>query len=185
MRGILDRLYAVALWLAAFCLFSIFLMVGVQLAARVVDSACKLLGIPQPGFVILSLAEIAGYLLAAASFLALAGTLKAGVHIRVTIALGLMSEPARRIVELLAFAGGAILSGYMTWHMADFAFVSFRFDEVSTGVIRVPLAIPQTAMAVGLLILTIALVDEVMLIWRSGRPSFRRAEDAINLGTES
>lgn len=184
MRGALDRLYAAALWLAAFCLLSIGLMVGAQLAARLVDWACQLLGLQPPGIVILSLAEIAGYLLAAASFLALAGTLKAGVHIRVTMALGLLSEPARRIVELLAFAGAAVLSGYMTWHMAHFAMVSFRFDEVSTGVVRVPLAIPQTAMAVGLLILTIALIDEVVQIWWNGRPSFRGAEDAASLGTE-
>ena len=184
MRGALDRLYALALWLAAFCLLAIGLMVGVQLAARLVDAVFKLVGISPPGFVILSMAEIAGYLLAAASFLALAGTLKAGAHIRVTMVLGALSEPVRRIVELLAFAAAAILSGYMTGHMAYFALLSFRFDEVSTGIIRVPLAIPQTAMAVGLLILTVAIIDELVLIWRSGRPSFRAAEDAITLGKE-
>lgn len=184
MRSALDRLYAVALWLAALCLCAIALMVGAQLAARLVDGAMKLVGLLPPGFVILSLAEIAGYLLAAASFLALAATLKSGVHIRVTMVLNALSEPVRRVVELLAFAGAAALSAYMTWHMGHFALVSFRFNEVSTGVIRVPLGIPQTAMAVGLLILTIAIIDEWFRIWREGRPSFRAAEDAITLGKE-
>lgn len=184
MRAALDRMYAVALWLAALCLLAISLMVGAQVAGRVVDAVFKLVGLPPPGFVILSMAEIAGYLLAAASFLALAGTLKAGAHIRVTMVLGALREPVRRMVELVAFAGAATLSAYMTWHMAHFALVSFQFGEVSTGVIPVPLAIPQTVMAVGLLMLTIAIVDELMLIWRSGRPSFRATEDAAGRGQE-
>jgi hypothetical protein len=51
-------------------------------------------------------------------------------------------------------------------------------------VIRVPLVYPQAAMAVGALILTIALVDELVIVASRGRPSFRSAEDAISLGKE-
>ena len=140
MRRALDGLYALALWLAAGCLCAIALMVGAQLGGRLVDGAMKLVGLQPLGFVILSLAEIAGYLLAAASFLALAGTLKSGVHIRVTMVLSALSEPARRVVEVLAFAAAAAFSAYMTWNMALFALVSFRFNEVSTGIVRVPSA---------------------------------------------
>ncbi len=53
------------------------------------------------GWQILSLAEIAGYLLAAASFLALAPTLKAGAHIRVTMLLSAFGEAKRRSVRTL------------------------------------------------------------------------------------
>ena len=63
-------------------------MVGVQLAARLLDGTLALLHLPRTDFVILSLDEIGGYLLAAASFFALGGTLKAGAHIRVTLVLG-------------------------------------------------------------------------------------------------
>jgi hypothetical protein len=48
----------------------------------------------------------------------------------------------------------------------------------------VPLVYPQAAMALGALILTIALVDELFIVARRGRPSFRAAEDAISLGKE-
>ena len=49
-----------------------------------------------------------GYLLAAASFLALGGTLKAGAHIRVTLVLAALSERARRYVGVMGvrFCGG-------------------------------------------------------------------------------
>jgi TRAP-type C4-dicarboxylate transport system permease small subunit len=184
MRRFLDRLYAATLWASALCLAAIALLVGVQLASRLLDGALALLHLPRTDFVILSLAEICGYLLAGASFLALAGTLKAGAHIRVTMVLGFMSERVRRFAELWAFGFAAAAAGYMTWNLVSFAWVSFQFHEVSNGVVRVPLAYPQAAMAFGAAVLTIALADEVVAVLTRGRPSFRAAEEAITLGKE-
>ena len=184
MRRFLDKLYAATLWASALCLAAIALLVGVQLASRLLDGALALLHLPRTDFVILSLAEICGYLLAGASFLALAGTLKAGAHIRVTMVLGFMSERVRRFAELWAFGFAAAAAGYMTWNLVSFAWVSFQFHEVSNGVVRVPLAYPQAAMAFGAAVLTIALADEVVAVLTRGRPSFRAAEEAITLGKE-
>jgi TRAP-type mannitol/chloroaromatic compound transport system permease small subunit len=185
MRRFLDALYATALWASALCLLTIFLLVGAQLAGRLLDGALAFVHLPRTDFVILSLAEICGYLFAAASFLALAGTLKAGTHIRVTMLLGAVSERLRRFLELWAFGIAAVVSAYMTWQLASFALVSYQFGDVSPGVVRVPLWIPQSAMALGALILTIALVDEFALVLVRGRPSFRTAEDAVTLGKEA
>ena len=184
MRRALDTLYQISLWLAALCLAAIALMVGVQLAGRIVDGALSLLGLPVTGIVILSMAEIAGYMLAATSFLALAPTLKAGTHIRVTMLLAAFSEQNRRFLEIFAFGFAAAASAYMTWHIANFAYVSFEFNEVSSGVIKVLLAYPQSMMALGALILTIAFIDELTIVALRGRPTFRVAEDAISLGKE-
>jgi TRAP-type C4-dicarboxylate transport system permease small subunit len=185
MRKFLDTLFQTALWISALCLVMIASMVGLQLAGRLIDILLPLVGLPPVGLVILSLAEIAGYLLAAASFLALAGTLKAGAHIRVTMLLAVLSEKWRHKVELWAFGASAVFAGYMTWQLLLFAWVSWQFNEVSTGVIRVPLAIPQAAMALGALVLTIALVDEFLIVLQHGRPTFRASEDAITLGKEA
>ena len=184
MRCILDKLYEVSLWASACCLSAIALMVGAQLAGRLVDGTLSLLHLPRTEFVILSLAEISGYLLAAASFLALAPTLKAGAHIRVTMALNVLSENMRRVAELFAFALATIAAAYMTWHFVNFAYVSFRFNEVSSGVVRVQLAYPQAFVALGALILTIALLDELVTIAMRGRPSFRDAEEAFTISKE-
>ena len=184
MRRILDTLYQAALYASALCLTAIALMVGVQLAGRMLDGTLALLGLPRTDFVILSLNEICGFLLAGASFLALAGTLKSGAHIRVTMVLGMFGEPKRRIMEIWAFGFATAASGYMTWQLISFAWVSLAFNEVSNGVIRVPLALPQAAMALGALILTIALLDEFLIVLRGGRPTFRKMEDAITLGKE-
>lgn len=182
MRAALDKLYAAALWLSAACLVLIGLLVGAQLGGRLIDGTLRLLGVEPIGIVILSLAELSGSLLAAASFLGLAGTLKAGAHIRITMLLQALPPRARYVLELWAFGAAALFSGYIAWQIANFAFVSFQYDEVSPGVVRFPLAAPQAAMAVGAIILTIALIDEFMIVLRRRGPSFQTAEDAITLG---
>lgn len=184
VRSFLDHLYRIVLWLSAACLVAIALLVGAQLVGRLADGALKLAGFAPYGFIILSLDEIAGYLLAAASFFALAGTLKAGAHIRVTLVLSGFGAAGRRVVELWALGASAALCAYATFNIGKFAFDSWMFSEVSPGLIPVPLAIPQAAMAVGILVLTVAFLDEFWIVLRGGQPSFRAAEDALTLGKE-
>jgi TRAP-type C4-dicarboxylate transport system permease small subunit len=184
MRALLDRVYAATLWASGLCLIAIGLMVLAQILGRLLDAALKLAGMKPAGFVILSLSEIAGYLLAAASFLALAGTLRAGAHIRVTMLLGALGESTRRWLEVAAFGAAAVFSAWMTWYIGALAWDSWRNNEISPGLIPVRLVWPQAAMAVGSLALTVALIDELAAVLHSGRPTFRTAEDAITLGKE-
>jgi TRAP-type C4-dicarboxylate transport system permease small subunit len=179
MRASLDRFYALTLYLAAACLVLIAGLVGAQVLGRIVDGLLKLSGYPPYGFLVASLAEIAGYLFAAASFLALAGTLKRGAHIRVTMLLGVVSEPSRRRIELWVLAVGTVFVAYICWSLVALVYDSYRFKEVSYGLIPVPLAIPQAVMTAGAVALLIALVDEFVITWRSGRPSFRSGEDTV------
>jgi TRAP-type C4-dicarboxylate transport system permease small subunit len=182
MRAILDKLYTAALWLSAACLVVIALLVSLQLGGRLIDGALSLVGIEPFGIVILSLAEFAGSLLAAASFLALAGTLKAGAHIRITLLLQALPRRIRQGFELWAFGASALFSAYAAYQLAWFTWFSFQFGEVSPGVIQFPLAVPQAVMTVGAIILTIALVDEFITVLRRRRPSFQASEEAITLG---
>lgn len=184
MRTALDRLYLVAGWLAALCLAAIALMVGVQLIGRIADGAMRLAGFRPYGFIVEGLAEIAGYLLAIASLLALAPTLKAGAHIRVSMLLSALGVRARWCFELGAFAAALVLTAYMTWRMVLLALDSWRFNEVSHGLVPLPLAWPQAGMFAGLLIFTVALIDELAVVAAAGRPSFAAAEEAVTLGKE-
>ncbi|KAA2235803.1 TRAP transporter small permease [Salinarimonas soli] len=184
MRAVLDRLYAASLWLSALCILAIAVLVGLQVGGRILDALLKLVGARETGFVILSLSEFAGYLLAAASFLALAGTLKGGVHIRVTMILGMLPESVRRMVEVAGLAFAVVVSAYGTWYLGRLAYDSWRFNELSSGLVPVPLVYPQAAMALGAALLVVAFLDECLITLRRGRPSFRATEDAITLGQE-
>jgi hypothetical protein len=42
--------------------------------------------------------------------------------------------------------------------------------------------VPQAAMALGAIILTVALIDEFLTVLRGRGPSFQTAEDAVTLG---
>lgn len=184
MRSILDRLYAITLRLSAACLVAIALLVGLQLVGRIADSVLKLAGCQPYGFMIASLAEIAGYLLAASSFLALASTLKRGAHIRVTMLLSTLKPPVRRLFELWALTAASVFAGFMAGSVALLAYDSIRFKEVSYGLLPIPLALPQAMIMVGLVVLLIALLDELIIVWKSGKPSFQSSEDAIVAGKE-
>ena len=185
MRRLLDNIYGSALWLAALCLVGIALLVGAQLAGRIVDGLLTLSGRGAYGFVILSLAEFSGFLLAAASFFALAATLKSGGHIRVTMLLSMVGEGSRRWVEAGVLAAATVIASYGAFYLGRFAYFSWRFHEVSPGVIPAPLWIPQAAMTAGAVMLVVALIDELLIVLRGGRPTFRNREDAFTLGKES
>ncbi len=184
MRILLDRLYGLSLWLSALCIVAIAVLVGLQIGGRIFDSLLKLFGYPPYGFVILSLSEIAGYLMAAGGFLGLAATLKSGAHIRVTLVLGRLPEQVRTVFEASAALAGASFCGYVAWFVSKLAIDSFRFNELSPGLIPVQLGYPQAAMAIGAIMLTVAILDEFVIIITRGQPSFRAAEDAVTLGKE-
>ena len=184
MRRFLDRMYLAAGWLSAACFVIIAAMVTVQIIGRIVDSVMRLMGMVPYGFIVEGLAEIAGYLLATASLLALGLALKSASHIRITLVLGLLPPKARWYSELLAIGASAIFASYMTTRLALLAIDSWRFNEVSFGLVPVQLVWPQAAMALGLLVFTIALIDELVITATQGRPSFVATEDALTVGKE-
>ena len=111
----------------------------------------------------------AGYMMAAAGFLALAHTLKRGEHIRVTLLLSKLQGQARRGMELWALFAATLLAALSAFYSARLAWQSRQFNDISTGNDATPLWIPQLGMAVGTLILLIAFIDELVLEWRGQR----------------
>lgn len=166
MRRGLDLLYEVSGWAAALSLFLIFLLVGVQVLLRLLDIALSALGLPILGLIVPSIAEICGFLLAAASFLALAKTLSSFAHIRVGMLVDRMPPLPRRWTETAVGFAACALSAYATVAVARLAWKSFAFHDVSYGLIAVPLALPQGVMTLGLAILTVALADFAHGVWR-------------------
>lgn len=179
MRGLLDRLYDGAHWLACAALCTIVALVVIQVAARVLDVSLQAAGIPPVGFIIPSLAEFAGFLMVATTFLALASTLKRGVHIRVTVVLTLVPDGMRRVLNIAAIMGGAALLTFVAWHALVLALDSYLVGSVSYGIVPVPLWIPQGVMALGLVVFAVALVDEAWRTIRTGAPAFESRKIGI------
>ena len=163
MRRALDALYDGAAWLAALSMVGLLLMVLLSIVSR------------QVGFHVPGTDAYAGYLMAAAGFLALAHTLKKGEHIRVTLLLGKLQGRTRRAMELWALAAAAFLAGLFAFYSARLVWQSHLFHDISTSNDATPLWIPQLAMAAGTLILAIAFVDELVMALRGQRSTIDTA----------
>lgn len=168
MRRILDTAYRVAGYAAALALLVIFALVSIQVLARLLDEAMRMAGLTPLGFIVPSIAEISGFLLAIASFLALSYTLTVGGHIRVNLLIERLSPRHRRAVETAVGLAAAALAAYATVAVARLAHKSWTFNDVSFGFVAVPLWLPQGLMALGLALLTIALVDTSWQVARRG-----------------
>ena len=150
----MDALYDGAAWLAALSMVGLLAMVLLTILSR------------QLGFHVPGTDAYAGYLMAAAGFLALAHTLKKGEHIRVTLLLGRLQGGARRAMELWALAAAAALAGLFAWYSARLAWQSRLFNDISTGNDATPLWIPQLSMALGMLALAVAFAEELFYVVR-------------------
>lgn len=167
MRAALDFLYKLCGVLAAVSLAGIAVLILAQIIGRFF------------GVLVPSANEIAGFLMAASSFLALAYAFKAGSHIRVNLLLLRLAPAARRWVDLVCLAAGTVLSGYFAWYTWELVADSIRYKEVADGLVPIPLAWPQGAMLAGLTVLTIAFVDEFISVLRGNTPSFDNSEDVV------
>jgi TRAP-type C4-dicarboxylate transport system permease small subunit len=151
VRKLLNALYDGAAGLAALFMVGLLLMVLLSVASR-------LLHFHVPGT-----DAYAGYMMAAAGFLALAHTLKKGEHIRVTLLLGALKGGPRRAFEIWALAAASALALLSAWYACRLSWQSYSFHDISTGNDATPLWLPQLSMAVGTVILAIAFIDELVL----------------------
>jgi TRAP-type C4-dicarboxylate transport system permease small subunit len=183
-RRALDALYRVSGALAAFFLVAICAIVLLQVGANVVDKIAEWTTGAPIGLVVPSYAEFAGFFLAASSFLALAYTLRHGGHVRVSLFVRRSSGRPRRALELWCTGVAALLAGYFAYFAIRLVIESWRFDDLSTGLVPVPIWIPQSSLALGLVILTVALLDEFATLWRGGEPAYLEAERKLEAQLE-
>jgi len=176
MRKALDTLYAASGALAALFLVAIAVTVLLQVGANIISEIGGIVTGAPLGLVIPSYGDFTGFFLAASSFLALAYTLRHGAHIRVELIIQVFGPKARRWVEVWCLGLGMFLAGYFAWYSVSLTLESYEFGDVSFGMVPVPLWIPQAAMSLGLIILTISMLDELIRTLRGGMPVFDTAE---------
>ena len=154
-RKLLDGLYDAAGYLAAFFMVGVLLMVLASVVGRLA------------GFNLRGSDAYAGYCMAAASFLALAHTLKRGEHIRVTLFLERFHGRLRRPLEVWCHLAGTFFCGALALFSVRLVMQSRDFNDVSQGSDATPLWIPQLAMAAGAVVLLVAMVDDLVRVLRN------------------
>jgi TRAP-type C4-dicarboxylate transport system permease small subunit len=166
MRKLLDWLYTGSGILAGVFLILIAVLSLAQICGRLL------------GFAAYSFDDFAGYCMAASSFLGLAHTYRRNEHIRVALLVDRFSGNERRLLETLCLTASAFLIGFFAWYATDMVWTSYAIDDVSQGLVPVPLWVPQSGMALGLLIMSIALLDDLVAALTGGTPSYLVAEQS-------
>lgn len=152
MRSPLAPLYNAALWLAGLFMIALLAAIILSILGRQFD------------FYIRGIDSYAGYFMAAASFLALAGTLAKGDHIRVTLVIGRLTGNARRGFEVFCLVMAVAISGAFAFYSVKMAWWSWKFNDISTANDATPLWIPQIGMALGTVVFCIAFIEELVLV---------------------
>ena len=167
MRKALEGLYDGAAWLAALMMIGVLVMVLIGILGRQFD------------FYVPGTDAYAGYLMAGSGFLALAHTFRRNEHIRVTLLLQSLAGGARRGLELWCLVVAVLLAAVMAYYSVRLSWQSHLFHDISTSNDATPLWIPQLGMAVGTVILLVALLDDLVLelLGRGRRPD--AAVDAV------
>lgn len=154
MRRMLDRLYAVSELMAGIFILLICALVATQVTLNVISKL-----VPGVSLTIASYADVAGFMLVGASFMALAPTLSSGEHIRVTLVVDRLRKTGQIWAERFALAVAAAMVGAGLWFGVLLIRDSIRFNDMSNGIIAIPLWIPQLVMVAGLAELLIVLID--------------------------
>ena len=164
MRKALDGLYDGAAWLAALAMVGLLVMVLLSVLSRLLH------------FHVAGTDAYAGYLMAAAGFLALAHTLKRGEHIRVTLFLDRFGGRFRRPLEIWSHLAGTFFCVVLAWFSVRLVLQSHEFNDISQGNDATPLWIPQIGMALGAVVLLVAMVDDLVRVLR-GREIVTAGDD--------
>jgi TRAP-type C4-dicarboxylate transport system permease small subunit len=164
MRPALELLYKTSGFAAGFFLVAIVVLTATQIIGRLAGIAAY------------SFDDFAGFSLAASSFLGLAYTLRANEHIRMTLLLHHTRPRARRSLELACLVIATFLVGLFAWFTCDMVFTSYQLNDVSQGLVPVPLWIPQSAVALGLVVLAVAFLDDLVAAVRSRPTAYAEAE---------
>ena len=162
MRKVLDAVFELAGWLAAMCVLAIFIL---MITASVGRFAAWRVGWVN---------DVVAWLCAAAAFLAMAHAFRHGDFVRVTLLLDQLPHALRKATEVVSLSIAAVAIGYLAFWAARFTYESWKFNDIATNLVAIPLWIPQTSFVVGAALFLVAVLDELLTVLQGGKPTYQR-----------
>lgn len=169
MRQWLNRIYFFSGASSGLCI----VLICVLILARVIGRWM--------GIVIPSSDDFTGFLLAASCFFGLAYTFRHGGHIRVSLFTSRLSATKSLFFDRLVLSLATILCVYLTYELFYMVWESWDFEEVSSGYIAVYLWIVQLPLAIGMLMLAIAVSDATFCSFAYGEHIALSEEEKLTL----
>jgi len=144
LSNALDGLYTLGAWASGALLVLLCTLVLYSILARII-------GVYAGGA-----SDVAGYVMATSTFLALAYTFRSQGHIRVSLLIQGFTGNARRTIEVLCLAIMSIVTIFIAYYMMRLVVDSYEFNDRSQGADAILLWIPQTPVAIGSILLALA-----------------------------
>jgi TRAP-type C4-dicarboxylate transport system permease small subunit len=145
----IERLGRLDGWIGAACLVTLTLLMLAEITVRALSNF-----IPWVPADIPVAWEYSSYLMAACFTFGAAMTLRAGGHIRVTLVLGRLQPPARRLLEVAASLVATCFVGFLSIAMARFASSAYERGQTSISSDTL-LWIPEAVIAFGMVLLAL------------------------------
>jgi len=170
----MDRLIRCAGALSVLCLCGMVLVLAATLVLRPV------------GILVPSSEIIATFLMVGMALFGFVYAYAERVHIRVDTLHRRIPAVPRRWIEVVSHFGAAVLCAFITHHSAGIAWMAFRFNDLSDGLVAIPMWIPLGAMPVGFGLLTLALLRDGARLLRGQEVRFGTSEkeDAVALASK-
>ena len=165
LRRFLDLLYDAAGYLAAFFVLGIFVLMIAQTVLR--ETGLKSGGMD----------DLVAWFCAASAFLAFAHTFRYGDFVRVTLLIEKLGPRARRLQEIASLSIAALFTGYLAFWAIRYVYESWQYKEMSTGLLVVPIWIPQLSFTVGATLLFVAIADQLVQVVRGLKPVYVTAQE--------
>jgi TRAP-type C4-dicarboxylate transport system permease small subunit len=162
MRRALDLLFDSTGRIAALFILAIFVLM-------ILASAGRMAGLRVGGA-----NDIVAWFCAAASFLGMAHAFKHGDFVRVTLLLEALAPRPRRLLEIASLSVAALAVGYLAWWAVRFTYESWQFKDMAGGMVAIPIWIPQLSFVFGAALFLMAVLDELVIVLRGGKPSYVR-----------
>lgn len=106
--------------------------------------------------------EYSAYAMATVFFLGAAYALRAGGHVRVSLLQQMLPRWATRPLEIVVTLAGLAITSYVAWAAIRFAAMSFERGTTSFTPTKTPLYLPQSLVALGLVILAAQFVARLL-----------------------
>ncbi|MSQ69756.1 MAG: TRAP transporter small permease [Betaproteobacteria bacterium] len=116
--------------------------------------------------------DLVSWFCAASAFLAMAHTFKRGDLVRVTLLLENLAPRVRHVFEAISLAFAACFSAYLLFWAIRYSWESWQFNEMATGLIVIPMWIPQLSFVAGAALLFIAILDELVTVLLGNKPGY-------------
>jgi len=151
-----DRIDKIAVYLSAAGLVAMALILVTEVFLRLFVSRSTLIA-----------DEIASYMLAFISFMALGHTLRTGNHLRVELITNHLSAAARKVVEIISILIAIVSVCFLTAWLFRFVLQSYDYKVDSQSQLETPLWIPQSVLCVGTTVLILALISRLIRVLRN------------------